>query len=83
MRFLKHTVILAAAALVLGSCGLYREYEPPQMEFADSLYRRIDTGKDSVSIAEISWEDFFTDAILKDWIKLGLEHNTDLNVARH
>lgn len=82
MRFLKHTVILAAAALVLGSCGLYREYEPPQTEFADSLYRRIDTGKDSVSIAEISWEDFFTDAILKDWIKLGLEHNTDLNVAR-
>ena len=82
MRFFKHTVILAAAALVLGSCGLYREYERPQTEFADSLYRRIDTGKDSVSIAEISWEDFFTDAILKDWIRLGLEHNTDLNMAR-
>ena len=82
MRSFKHTVILAAAALVLGSCGLYREYERPQTEFADSLYRRIDTGKDSVSIAEISWEDFFTDTILKDWIRLGLEHNTDLNVAR-
>lgn len=82
MRFFRHTVILAAAALVLGSCGLYREYERPQTEFADSLYRRIDPGKDSVSMAEVSWESFFTDPILKDWIRLGLQHNTDLNVAR-
>ena len=49
----------------------------------DSLYRRLpDLKQDSTSIASLEWSDFFDDPILKEWIRLGIEHNTDLGVAR-
>ena len=49
----------------------------------DSLYRRLpDIRQDSTSIASLSWSDFFDDPILKEWIRLGIEHNTDLGIAR-
>ena len=36
---------------------------------------------DTVSTASVSWDKIFTDPILQEWIKLGLEHNTDMNIA--
>lgn len=68
--------------MTTGSCGLYKKYERADMNFVDSLYRRMDIGpEDTVSTANISWDQMFTDPILQEWIKLGLEHNTDINVA--
>lgn len=75
-------IILIAGLLSFSSCGLYKKYERPATDFADSLYNRLPQQDDTTSIAEISWEDFFNDPILKEWIHLGLENNTDLNVAR-
>lgn len=75
-------MILVAGMLSLSSCGLYRKYERPAADFADSLYNRLPQQDDTASIAEISWEDFFNDPILKEWIHVGLKNNTDLNVAR-
>lgn len=75
-------IILIAGVLSFSSCGLYKKYERPATDFADSLYNRLPQQDDTTSIAEISWEDFFNDPILKDWIHVGLENNTDLNVAR-
>ena len=75
-------ILLLAGLLSLDSCGLYRKYERPETAFADSLYRRLPEVKDTSSFAELSWEEFFTDPVLKEWINLGLKHNTDLNVAR-
>ena len=77
---------VAVAVLVLlmttGSCGLYKKYERADMHFVDSLYRRMDIGpEDTVSTANVSWDQMFTDTLLQEWIKLGLEHNTDINVA--
>lgn len=75
-------IILIAGLLSFSSCGLYKKYERPATDFADSLYNRLPQQDDTASIAEISWEDFFNDPILKEWINVGLENNTDLNVAR-
>lgn len=75
-------ILLMAGAILLSSCGIYKKYERPEMAFTDSLYRRLPEAKDTVSLAQMSWEDFFTDPVLKEWIDLGLKHNTDLNVAR-
>lgn len=75
-------IILIAGLLSFSSCGLYKKYERPATDFADSLYNRLPQQEDTTSIAEISWEDFFNDPILKEWIHVGLENNTDLNVAR-
>lgn len=75
-------ILLIAGVLSLSGCGLYKKYERPAVDFADSLYSRVPTASDSTSIADISWDDFFNDPVLKEWIRIGLEHNTDLNVAR-
>ena len=75
-------IFIVAAVFTLNSCGLYKKYERPQTEFVDSLYRRLPSAHDSTSLAQVSWDEFFTDPILKDWISLGLKHNKDLNVAR-
>ena len=86
MREMKRTIymIIAAAAVLLSfdSCSLYRHYERPDMFWVDSLYRRIPASADTVSSASVSWDTFFTDSLLRNWIELGLTHNTDINVAR-
>lgn len=68
--------------MMVSGCGLYKKYERPAVSFVDSLYRRMDTAPgDTVSTAALSWEQMFTDPVLQEWIRLGLEHNTDMNVA--
>ena len=83
MNKLYNSLILTIAILSLHSCGLYKKYEREQMWFVDSLYRRMEITGDTLSTASVSWNDMFTDPILQEWIQLGLDYNTDLNVARH
>ena len=74
---------MIATVMLLNSCSLYNKYERPSVSFVDSLYRRMDTSAgDTISTASVSWEKMFTDPVLQEWIKLGLEHNTDMNIAR-
>ena len=75
-------IFIATAFLLMTSCGLYKQYEREDMHFVDSLYRRMSVPADSVSTASVSWDVMFTDPYLQDWIKTGLEYNTDLNIAR-
>ena len=75
-------IFIATAFLLMTSCGLYKQYEREDMHFVDSLYRRMSVPTDSVSTASVSWDVMFTDPYLQDWIKTGLEYNTDLNIAR-
>ena len=53
-------------------------------EFSITIYnRRMDIAPgDTISTASVSWDQIFTDPILQEWIRLGLEHNTDMNIAR-
>lgn len=74
--------VAAVALLSLSSCGLYTKYERPDVSFSDSLYRRLPSEADTSSIATLKWDDLFTDPILQSWIRVGIENNTDLNVAR-
>ena len=80
---MKKILLLTIALLSLSSCGLYKKYEREQMWFVDSLYRRMEISGDSLSTATVAWDHMFTDPILQEWIQLGLDYNTDLNVARH
>lgn len=83
MKNIFYKIALAAVALLsLGSCGLYTKYERPDVSFTDSLYRRLPSESDTASIATLKWNDLFSDPILQNWIKVGIENNTDLNVAR-
>lgn len=81
---MKRTSILFIfiAMSMLSGCGLYRQYEREEMPFVDSLYRRMSVPSDSVSSASVTWDRFFTDPLLQEWIRTGLEYNSDLNIAR-
>ena len=79
---MKRTFIIILLLSTLSSCGLYRQYEREDLPFLDSLYRRMSVPADSVSTASVSWDLIFTDPFLQEWIRTGLDYNTDLNVAR-
>ncbi len=68
--------------VMMNSCALYKEYERPDIAFVDSLYNRIPTADDYESIASLTWKELFTDTLLHNLIELGLENNTDLEIAR-
>lgn len=79
---MKRLILIYAAVMMVSGCGLYKKYERPPVAFVDSLYRRMDvTPGDTVSTASVAWDKMFTDPVLQEWIRLGLEHNTDMNVA--
>lgn len=75
-------VLLLLTIVSMNSCALYKEYERPEIDFVDSLYNRIPTANDYESIASLTWKELFADTLLHSLIELGLENNTDLEIAR-
>lgn len=78
------TIAIAVLCLLQTSCCIYGKYQRPDLPVTDSLYAGIPETyrSDSVSMAAVSWRDFFFDSLLQTWIETGLENNTDLRVAR-
>ena len=69
--------------LLTGLTGCqYRTYERPEMPQTDSLYQRLMVSGDTASIADLSWQELFTDPLLQQLIETGIAHNTDLSIAR-
>lgn len=79
---MKKIWICLFASSVLSSCHIYRAYERPEVAVSDSLYRQPVNAADTTSLASLSWKELFTDPQLQQLIEIGLNHNTDLNVAR-
>lgn len=71
---------VVAAGLLLQSCFTAKEYKRPDIK-AENLYRTEVVAQDSASLADVSWENLFTDPILQQHIKKGLQHNFDIRVA--
>lgn len=89
MKRYTYPIMLLLLAVTLGgwltSCNLYRHYERPETSFVDHLYRRIPTDtlpEQEPALATWQWQEFFTDSLLRQWITIGLRHNTDLRIAR-
>ena len=82
MKYIYKAIIVIASIFSLASCSFYKEYQRPDLHFVDSLYRRMEVLPDSISTAATSWDKFFTDSLLKLWIRRGLEYNTDLSIAQ-
>ena len=71
-------ITLTAAAVLLWSCSVYKEYERPENIVPDNLYN-FTSG--SPAPDSLCWRDFFTDPLLQNLIEEGLENNTDLQNA--
>ena len=84
MRIQRIIYPLCMAAL-LSSCHIYKKYERPEVD-ANGLYRdpvsMTDTlVSDTANMANLPWEEVFTDPKLQDLIRTGLERNTNLQTA--
>lgn len=77
----KLTIIIAVAVTVSG-CGLYKRYERPAEMVTDSLFGAQYQTADSSSIADLRWNELFTDPFLQELIDSALVRNTDLRTAR-
>ena len=79
---MKRIIYIALCTLILSSCNIYRQFERPEINTADS-YRTPDgtAMTDTASIANLSWMDIYTDPNLQTLISYALENNTDYLVA--
>jgi outer membrane protein TolC len=65
----------------VSSCKIRQDYERPKDLVEDKLYRTDMLPKDSVSVAQVSWKEIFTDAVLQKHISKALENNLDIRIA--
>jgi NodT family efflux transporter outer membrane factor (OMF) lipoprotein len=78
--FIKFTISLFLV-LTLQSCFVAKSYERPQLEETQNLFRTDQLPMDSISMADVSWKDMFTDPYLQQYIEEGLQNNIDIRVA--
>lgn len=72
--------VLVATATVMQSCFVAKEYDRPELK-TENLYRNEIVSTDTISLANVAWENVFTDPILQGYIKKGLENNLDIKIA--
>src|SRR5690606_901253 len=80
----KHTLYKFAFVPVmlftLQSCFVAKKYQRPVV-VNEAAYRTDSLPKDSVTIAEVSWRELFTDTILARYIEEGLNNNNYIRIA--
>ena len=76
-RIISYTVCGILLATTLNSCHIYKKYERPDMDvqglFRDTVSVTDTLAADSLNIGDLPWTDIFTDPILQDLIRQGLE----------
>ena len=84
---IKSVISIAAASLMLGSCGIYNKYERPEVN-TTGLVRDVASTTDTLAVSDttsfgnLPWRSVFTDPTLQSLIEQGLAHNTNmLNAA--
>ena len=81
---MKKILTIAAASLMLTSCGLYNKYERPEDVNTKGLIRDVASDTDTLVVntdenfGDLPWREVFTDPQLQALIEKALENNTDL-----
>jgi NodT family efflux transporter outer membrane factor (OMF) lipoprotein len=71
---------IAVLGLTMQSCFVAKKYDRP--EVIDEQYYRSDRlSQDTLSMANISWRELFSDPVLIQHIEQGLENNLDIRIA--
>ena len=81
MNSRKYKIIaIVSVSFLMQSCFTAKTYERPNVT-TDNLYRLETVSKDSASLADLSWNQLFTDPILQTHINTALQHNMDIRIA--
>ena len=80
---IKSIIVFTSAGLLLGSCGIYKKYERPDVN-TTGLVRDVVSATDTLAVSDtasfgnLPWRSVFTDSQLQSLIEQGLSHNTNL-----
>lgn len=74
-------ILLISIVTLLTGCGIYGTYTRPDNIQTDNLFGAEYETTDTTSIADIRWQEMFTDPQLQALIDKGLENNTDMQTA--
>lgn len=80
---IKSIIAFTSAGLLLGSCGIYKKYERPDVN-TTGLVRDVVSAADTLAVSDtasfgnLPWRSVFTDSQLQSLIEQGLSHNTNL-----
>ena len=77
---LNKIAVLVVTATVMQSCFVAKDYKRPELK-TENLYRNEIVSTDTTSLANVSWENVFTDPLLQGYIKKVLENNLDIKIA--
>ncbi|MGB5273270.1 MAG: TolC family protein, partial [Flavobacteriaceae bacterium] len=72
---------VALVLILFQSCFVAKNYERPNVEEIEQLYRTDVVSNDTLSMGNIPWSDLFTDPKLKGHIDEALENNLDIRIA--
>lgn len=79
--YLHKTLVVVLLAVTVQSCFVAKDYTRPQLEETENLYRTDNLPTDSLSMAEVSWSEMFSDTYLQQYINEGLQNNLDIRTA--
>ena len=75
------TILVPAVLLSLQSCFVAKDYTRSSEVVKEESFRTDRLPQDSVSIAEVSWREMFTDPLLTAHIEEALQNNIDIRIA--
>jgi outer membrane protein, multidrug efflux system len=78
-QFIIKGSLLVFTMFVVQSCFVAKDYTKPQVN-TDNLYRTEQIA-DSTSLAQLSWDKLFTDALLQKHINEAVQNNLDMKIA--
>lgn len=82
MKITIHKIILIFfVSFLVVSCHTRQNYQRANDLVDEKLFRTDALPKDSLSMANLSWKEIFTDAVLQKHIAKALENNLDIRIA--
>lgn len=78
-RNMRHLLFISLTGLILASCKVTQPYQVPEVR-TGNLYRDI-APADTITLANLPWNELFTDTTLQSLIGKGIARNLDLQAA--
>lgn len=82
---MKRVLYIVTAALLVSSCSVFGKYSRPEISteniYGKDIHEAQIATTDTVTIADICWQEFFKDKHLQRLIEQGLNNNPDMQTA--
>jgi len=80
-RYITLGLTISIFVLGLSACKVTKTYSTPEFAGTDSLYRAETGDTDTTTIADLPYQELFSDPLLQKLIDEGLQKNLDLKIA--